>query len=131
MTALGYNVSTQDTVHGWESLKPTHHVDARLAEARAEAQELWDKVTGVWGASLLAVGNYDALNELTDQAKAAETKVHLIYMQLNCAHKHTHAEGGFHYGAIEDDIKEFCNDCGLEVGYADSRRSASCETLPV
>ena len=118
MSAIGINVSTQDNTFGWADLKPTHHVDLRLEEARAEAKELWDKVTGCFGESLLAVGNYDALNELTDQAKAADAKVHLIYRQLNCEHRHTHVEGGFHYGAIEDDIKEFCDDCGLEVGYA-------------
>lgn len=130
MTTLGIGVSTQDPTYGWESLKPTHHVDPSLAEARAEAKELWDKVTGSFGESLLAVGNYDALNELEDQAKAAETKVHLIYMQLNCEHKHTHAEGGFHYGAEEDDIKLFCDDCGLEVGYP-LGRSHSTDALPV
>lgn len=120
MSTLGIGVSTQDPVYGWEDLKPTHHVDPRLAEALAEARELWNKVTGYFGESLLAAGNYDALNELTDQAMAAETKAHLIYQQLNCAHKNTHAEGGFHYGDEEDDVKLFCDDCGLEVGYPSS-----------
>ena len=130
MAAIGINVSTQDPTYGWESLKPTHHVDPSLAEARAEAQELWNIITGSFGESLLATGNYEALNELTDQANVAETKVHLIYQQLNCEHRHTHVEGGFHYGSIEDDIKEFCDDCGLEVGYP-LGRSNSTDALPV
>lgn len=41
-----------------------------------------------------------------------------LWNQMFCKHKHTHVEGGFHYGSIDDDVKEFCNDCGLEVGYA-------------
>lgn len=53
-----------------------------------------------------------------DNIKPLEREHQMLWNQMFCKHKHTHVEGGFHYGAIEDDIKEFCDDCGLEVGYA-------------
>lgn len=42
MAAIGVGVSTQDTVHGWESLKPTHpSVPEEIIKAEYAAHEAW------------------------------------------------------------------------------------------
>lgn len=42
MSAIGINVSTQDHVHGWESLKPTHpSVPEEIIKAEYAAHEAW------------------------------------------------------------------------------------------
>jgi len=90
MTALGINVSSRDAVHGWEAIKPSRtlgKLELRRLELLKDAKSIWEKVCGDIGESMLAVGNYSAIDELVDQARALEGEAHRIYNQLNCNHE--------------------------------------------
>jgi len=118
MSAIGVNVTDNDTVHGWESVEPKRHSPAmvRYLEARQEADQAWRDYTAqidYW----IASGSIEEANAAILRAEALDAHVHVLYNQANCAHEHVDYVGGMHFGAdgAWDDIRPVCIDCGAEI----------------
>jgi len=112
MSAIGINVSDKDSTYDYTGLRTARKLFPELQEAREEAEELWARVTGEWGESMLAVGNYDGVEELIDQAQAAERRAHQIWLQINCAHEYDQEDAG-------------CKHCGADYFSVDHDSSIS------
>ena len=116
MTALGVGVTSNDHVYGWESIKPSRtlgKLELRRLELLKEAKAIWEQVCGDLGESMLAVGNYSAIDELVDQARVLEGEAHRIYNQLNCNHEWNSQSDG-------------CGKCGVD--YFDIHTSSIAES---
>lgn len=101
MAAIGINVSDKDQTYDYTGLRSARKMFPALQEAREEAEALWKQVTGDLGESMLAVGNYDGVEELIDRAQAAERRAHQIWLQINCAHEFDQEDAGCKFCGVE------------------------------
>ena len=112
------NVTQHDPVYGWEAVQPKRHSPAMVAylEARAEAEAAWRLYTELVD-TLIAVGNYEAIEREAENCEELDRKARLLYKQANCPHNAVEWSGSARigYGGYEDDYRPVCIDCGAEV----------------
>jgi len=90
MTALSINVSTQDTVHGWESLRPTTISTEKreYLEALHESQEL-DRLCSRYIDEWLIDHDDAKLQEFQDDCVAAQKRLHAAWLRLEASYSRT------------------------------------------
>lgn len=118
MSAIGINVTDNDTVHGWESVDSKRYSPAmvRYLEALQEAEQAWSEYTAQVD-SWIESGSIEEANAAILRAEALDAHVHVLYNQANCPHEHVDYVGGMHFSAdgAWDDIRPICSDCGAEI----------------
>ena len=87
MTALSINVSTQDTTHGWEALRPTTISTEKreYLEALHEA-EVADRTYTFAQDEYLVTRDDCKLREAQDDMEAANRRVHSAWMRLEASY---------------------------------------------
>jgi len=90
MTALSINVSTQDPVHGWESLRPTTISTEKreYLEAKHEFEEI-DRMVGQALDEWLVTRDDDKLREFQDDHAAAQKRLHAAWLRLEASYSRT------------------------------------------
>lgn len=128
MSAIGINVTTQDSTYTWADLRRVSRKRTKLQQdyqdAKDEAERLWHEYNsevdhGEARLEMLATTDpveYDAykerylatLNDLENQAVMAERLQHRLYDYLNCPHEFDD------YPTSEpDNVTMICRKCGM------------------
>ena len=116
MTALGVNVSSRDS-QTWHDQRPSHRAKSReLIDAIEEREAAWKQLNEMTD-SLIAVGNYERLQELADEALLAEQRVIRLRHQETCQHQRVMRTGNIFSGRgdVYDTIEDVCLECGAKV----------------
>jgi hypothetical protein len=96
--------SLRDPIFTWSDLKPKPITKAQAdyIEQREIADEMERRYTEMVD-SWIAVGNYNAMNEFSNECTKAAEKAHDLYLQIYC--KHERAQFG----------ETYCPDCNKRL----------------
>jgi hypothetical protein len=88
---LGINVTSNDPINGWESLKPSpiSKAEAAYRTQRDIANEM-ERRHNEFIDSWIACGNYDAMEQSTIECNKASERAYELYKQIYCKHDNAH-----------------------------------------